>query len=211
MSLYKTLILVFLLTSCSATKLNDSWKNPEFKTFNPKNILVIGVTPDFEARKAFEFQLKMELNNRKINALQSTVVFEKSFQDSKQTEEEIEAQINKLLDAGYDSVLVSLVTGIDENESYSEGSSKIDYSLRKFIGYYLVYQDAYFEQDYYGNYKVYHIETSIYNLKKDSEKTLIWSANYDLVDPQTTDKAIKNYIKTVIKTLEKEKLIPKRY
>jgi len=74
--------------------------------------LVVGVTPDFEARSNFEFVLARALNARNINAIQSTVVFEKLFQDATKTEEEIEAQINQLLTVGYDTVLISSVKGI---------------------------------------------------------------------------------------------------
>lgn len=210
MRVLKILFVVLMLVNCSSTKLTEHWRNPDYDTtFHPKNILVIGVTADLEARKAFEFQLKNELNARQVNALQSTVVFEKSFQDSQQTEPEIEAQVNKLIKSGYDSILVSAVKGVDYNNSYSGGSSRLDYRLRKFIGYYLAYQEAYFNQEYYNSYKVFHIEASLYNLKKDSDKSLVWSGTYDIVDPKNVQESIDDYVKAVIKSLEKEKLISK--
>ncbi len=199
-----------LMISCSSTKLVTSWKNPEYQIFKPKKILVVGVTPNKEARKAFEFELINALNARKIYALQSAVVFETSFQDSKQTEKEIEDQVEILLSKGYDTVLVSLVKGVDENESYGSESSKTDYHLRRFIFYYLMYQDAYFEQNYYTRYKVFNIETSIYNLKKDADKALVWVGSFDLVDPNSSNKTISMYAEKLIKTLEKEKIIPKK-
>lgn len=203
-----TLVLVLMALSCSSTKLTKSWKNPDYYTFNPKKVLVVGVTPNYEARKAYEFQLITELNARKINALQSAVVFEKSFQDSKQTEKDIEAEIDRLLLNGYDTVLVSLVKGVDSKESYASDSPKTDYHLRKFIGYYLLYQDDYFNQDYYSRYKVFKIETSVYNLKKESDKSLVWRGSFDLIDPNSTNKIIDSYIKKLIKALEKDKIIP---
>ena len=178
--------------------------------FNPKNILVIGVTPNIEARKDFEFKLVNELNNRKINALRSATVFERSFQDAKQTELDIEAQVDKLLSKGYDAVLVSLVKGREENKSYAGKSVKTDYFLRKFTGYYFVFQDAYFNQDYYKSYKVFHIETSLYSLKRDSEKSLVWYGTYDLVNPSDLTEVIDDYVQLVIKALEKKQLIPKK-
>ena len=97
------LVLILLLLSCSSTRLIKSWKNPEFENFKPEKILVIGVTPNYEARKAFEFQIITELNARKINALQSAVVFESSFQNSELTEKDIEIQVNKLISNGYET------------------------------------------------------------------------------------------------------------
>ena len=202
------IILTILITSCSSTKLINSWKNPDYRIFDPKKILIISVTPNYEARKDFEFQVITELNARKINALQSAVVFETSFQDSKQTEVEIEAQVGKLLTNGYDTVMVSLVKGVDDKKSYSSYSAKTDYHLRRFILYYLAYQDAYFKQDYYSRYKVFNIETSIYTLKNDSDKSLVWQGSFDLIDPNSSTKAISFYVKKLIKTLENDKIIP---
>ena len=123
---YSILCILFVITSCSSIKKSESWRNPAFTDFNPKNVLVVGVTPDFEARSNFEFVLARELNARNINAIQSTVVFEKLFQDTTQTETEIETQINQLLTVGYDTVLVSAVKGVQENESRSGASPKFD-------------------------------------------------------------------------------------
>lgn len=204
------LFIVLTITSCMSTKLIESWKNPDYQTFTPKNVLVIGVTPDFDARSAFEFKLKSELNARKIIALQSAVVFETSFTDSKQTEADIEKQLNLLRSKGYDAILVSVVKGVENNQSYASESSKTDYHLRRFSPYYLLYQDAYFNQNYYNSYRVFHIETSLYSLKSNEIKSLVWSGNYDIVDPNNATKTIDGYVKAIIKSLEKEKIIPKK-
>lgn len=204
-------LVMLLLSNCASTSLTKNWNNPDYPSFSPKNILVIGVTPDLEARKAFEFQLIRALNARKVNALQSHVVFEKSFQDSKKTEAEIEAQIDQLVNAGYDAILISVVKAIEKNVSFSGKSSKLDYRLRKFIGYYLAYQEAYLNQQYYDKYNVFTIETSLYSLKKESYKSRVWSATYDLVDANNIQNSTKDYVKAVVKTLEKEGLIARKY
>ncbi|WP_339624721.1 hypothetical protein [uncultured Winogradskyella sp.] len=201
------LLLVFCITSCSSVKLNERWRNPKTKDFKPKNILIIGVNQDFNARKTFEFKLKNELNKRGINALQSHVVFREMFQATDQTEQEVKQQELKLIEAGYDCILIALVKGIDENQSYSGGSAKVDYSLRKFIGYYLAYRDNYLEQNYQKKYKVVTVETLLYSLKRDAKKRLVWSGSFDLVDPKNTDKVTDNYIKRLLKTLQRENLI----
>ncbi len=200
---------MLLLFDCASSSLTKRWKNPDVITFKPKNILVIGVTPDIKARKYFEFQLVKKLNSRQVNALQSHVVFEKSFQDSEKTETEIEAQVEKLISKGYDAILISVVKGVENNVSYSGSSSKLDYRLRKFIGYYLAYQDAYFKQGYYKNYRVFTIETSLYGLNYNVNKQLIWSGTYDIIDLANNQKTINTYVKKIIKALERESYIQK--
>ncbi|MBJ6369891.1 hypothetical protein [Snuella sedimenti] len=124
-------VLCLLAISCSSAKLTEHWRNPDYKTISPKRILVIGVTPNLEVRKAFEFQLATALNACKVNAIQSAVVFESVFHDAKQTEAEIKAKVDTLLSVGYDAVLVSAVKGVNETESYSSKSAKTDYRFKK--------------------------------------------------------------------------------
>ena len=50
----------------------------------------------------------------------------------------------------------------------------------------------------------------MYNLKNTSEKSLVWSGTYDIIEPNDVTKTIGNYVKAVIKSLEKEKLIPRK-
>ena len=55
-----------------------------------------------------------------------------------QTEAEMEEQIELLRSKGYNTILVTLVRGVDENTSYSGESVRLDYHLRQFIGYSLL-------------------------------------------------------------------------
>ncbi len=49
------IFIVLIIFSCeNTTQLKDYWKNPDFETYNPKKILVIGMTTDNEARHLFE-------------------------------------------------------------------------------------------------------------------------------------------------------------
>lgn len=194
---------------CSSMIQNNSWRNPSYKTFIPNNVLVIGVTSDMGNRTTFESQLQAELNKRKVRALQSRFVFEDSFQNNKQTETDIKNQVDKLLLKGYDTIIITIIKGIEDNKSFISGSSKLDYRLKQFIGYYLINQDAFFDQNNYEEYKVFNIETSVYNLKKESDKALVWSGDYDVIDPKNTSRTIKKYANTIIKSLEKEGIIPK--
>ena len=57
---------------------------------------------------------------------------------------------------------------------------------------------------------MFHIETSLYSLKSNEIKSLVWSGNYDIVDPNNATKTIDGYVKAIIKSLEKEKIIPKK-
>ena len=73
--------------------------------------------------------------------------------------------------------------------------------------YYYLTQDVYFLEGYYTKYKIYHLEASMYNLKENNDKSLVWVASIELVDPKQVNSTVKDYVKTIIKSLEKKQII----
>ena len=61
----RSIVWIFglLFVSCISTELVDYWKNPEFDSYHPNKILVVGITPNIEARQEFEKKLKQDGNN----------------------------------------------------------------------------------------------------------------------------------------------------
>ena len=200
-------ILSMLLVSCSSTRIIDSWKNKEYTDFKPKKVLIIGITQNLTGRKMFETQLRNALNSRGIHAEESFNVFEMNFTNSKQTEEEIQEQLEKLTDKSYDAVLISTVKGVDEKIVYSRGNKWVNRHWRRFGRYYYYYQEVYFSPGYYQNYNIYNVESSLYDFSS-KDKALVWVASYNIVDPKEIDKTVKDYVESMIKGLEKENLIP---
>ncbi|WNH07752.1 hypothetical protein [Thalassobellus suaedae] len=204
-------MVILILASCSSARMTDTWVNKALIISHPKKVLVVGLTENLTARKIFEEQLKTELNKRGIEAVESYDVFESTFTSLKQTEKDIQNEIKKLTQDGFDTILISVVKGVDEKESYSGNRYMMDYYWRGFGWYYFLYQDAYFIDGYYDRYKVYHIESSLYNLKANNEKSLVWVASYNLVDPRQINSSVSNYVKAIIKSLEKEQIIPNAF
>ena len=132
-----------------------------------------------------------------------------SFTNSKKTEEEVNSMINGLSDKGFDAVIISAIKGVDDKRSYSQGFYTIDYRWRHFGRYYYYYQDIYYNPEYYSEYKIYHVETSIYNLNEKNDKSLLWVGALDIVDPQSISKTVDSYVSAIINKLESEGLITK--
>ncbi|MBC8753516.1 hypothetical protein H2O64_02460 [Kordia sp. YSTF-M3] len=207
--LYYTLTLL-LLASCSTARMTDTWTNKEYTNYQPKKVLIVGLTENLTARQIFEEQLKNELADRGIVAVESYTVFKPSFTNLKQTQEAIEQEISRVSKQGFDAILISAVKGVDEKETYSGDRYRTDYYWRRFGRYYYLHQDVYLVEGYYNKYKVYHIEASLYNLKEDSDKSLVWVASYNIVDPKQISTTVTNYVTAIIKSLEQEELIRKK-
>lgn len=200
-------LAILLLASCSSTQMVDSWRSKNYDNYQPKKILIVGLTENLTARKLFEAQLKSELQNRGIEAVESYDVFSPVFTSTKQTEEAIKKEIESISKEGFDAILVSAVKGVNEKTTYSGDNIRTGYYWRPFGRYYYLYQDVYFVEGYYNTYNVYNIESSLYNLKENNDKSLVWVASYAIVDPKKISATVSRYVEAIIKALEKEQLI----
>lgn len=208
----KILVIIGLLvlTACSSIKFVDSWRNEEITSFKPKKLLVVGMTDNLTARKLFEEELKKAFLLHNIYAEESTIVFDKTFTKSKKSEAEVDEMIQEIADEGFDAVIISAVKGVDKKITYPSNYYSVGYRWSHFGYYYFRFQDVYYNPGYYESYKVYNVETSIYNLNEGKEKSLVWVGSLNLVDPQTISSTVKKYVTKIIEQLEYENLIEKR-
>lgn len=207
----KALFYIFFLvvfSSCSSTKITDSWRNPDFPNYQPKKIVLLGVTNNLTARTTYEEELKKVFANRAVEAVESYNVFKPTFTNLKQTGKNIKNEVEKLSNQGFDAILISTVQAVEDKVVYDINIPKYYPYTRRFGHYYYLNQEIYYNNRLYDNYKVYHIEISLFNLINDTEKTLVWVASYDIVDPQKINTTIKDCVKALVISLEEEGFIP---
>jgi len=202
------LIILLILLGCSSTRITESWRNPEYIDYQPNKILILGITPNLTVRNIYEEKLTTALENKGIKANESFNIFNTTFTDLRQSEEDIETEIKTLSKKGFDAIIISAVKGYDERISYSGDLLPDEYNLRQFAPYYHLHQEVYFDENLYEEYKVYHIEISLYDLTIDTEKSLVWIASYDIIDPKKINNTIKDCVSAIINSLEKEGIIP---
>ncbi|MHB1196953.1 MAG: hypothetical protein ACYC0A_08950 [Lutibacter sp.] len=201
---------ILLLSACSSTRFVDSWKNTGITSFEPKKMLVVGMTDNLTARKIFEEKLKNAFVLRNIYAVESTDVIDGTFTNAKKSEQEIDEMIRKVAYQGFDTVVITSIKGVDERINYqTEYYPTIGYRWSRFGRYYYWYQDIYYSPQYYDSYKVYNVETVIYNISEDDTKSLVWVGALNLVDPQSINASVNDYVTSIIKQLERENLIKK--
>ncbi|SNR72104.1 hypothetical protein SAMN06265371_1106 [Lutibacter agarilyticus] len=202
------IFVFFILLSCSSTRINESWRNPEYVNYQPSKVLILGITPNLTARKIYEEKLKLAFIHKGVMANEGTTIFKRSFTNLKQTEEDIEEQIDTLLEKGYDAILISAVKGYENRITYRGELLRNDIRFNRFGPYYYLHQDVYFDDEIYQEYKVYHIEISLYDLKSKTEKSLVWVASYDIIDPKKIKATIKDCVDAIVSSLEEEGILP---
>ena len=205
---YIYLLIVLNFISCGSTKITNSWKNDAYINYQPKKILVLGITPNKEARTIYENELKFELIKRNILACEGFNILEPDFSNINQVEQKIENEVEKLTELGFDAILLATIKGFEEKIPFDGNIFKNNDSFYGFENYYFLNQDIYNDRNYFEKYKVFHLEVSLFNLTYENKKTLVWLATYDIVDPKKIEKTTKQCIVKILKTLEKEAIIP---
>ena len=202
------LLILFSLINCSSTKIIENWKNPNIDSYEPHKVLIVGMTPNIEARLQFENQIKEEYENRGIEATISLDLFEPTFITEKKTEEELKQVENTLIENGYDTVLFTKIVGVENKvTNYSDNRD----TYKKFNEDYLQHQDIYYKPQYYESYKVFHAETSLYCLCPTKDRELIWKGFIDITDPDNVDETVTDYVELLLFILEEQHLIETVY
>lgn len=204
---YGYIILIFLFVGCHTAKTTKSWKNEQYLNYQPNKILILGVTPNVEAKTIYEIELKKALTKKSIEAFEASKVLSPAFNSNKQDEIAIEKEVKYLKDLGFDAIIIAAIKGFDEKVPFSGPIFKIEDASYGFENYYFLNQDIYYKRDYYIKYKVFHLEVSLYNLTSKNEKALVWLGTYDIVDPQKIKETVKKCVRKILKSLEKEELI----
>jgi len=203
------LMLFSLFMGCSSTLLVNSWKNPDILKLTTDKLLVVGIAQNINARSLFEEKLRSQFFLRDINAIKSLDVFNPEFTHAQKSEEDITEELKMIKDKGFDAVLVTAVKGVENKRVSGKEYDDVNYRFNTFNDYYFTYQDIYFQPNYYEEYKVYHVETSLYSITSNNERALVWSGSIDIIDPSKAHDTVIDFVNTIIKSLEKERLIKK--
>lgn len=200
-------LVFFSLISCSSTNIIENWKNPNIDSYEPHKVLIVGMTPNTEARLQFEKQIKEEYENRGIEATISLDLFKVTFTEEKKSEAELKQIENTLIENGYDTVLFTKIVGVEDKVAYYKNYGDNSDTYKKFNQDYLEHQDIYYNTDYYENYKVFHAETTLYCLCPTKDRELIWKGFIDITNPETVDKTVTDYVELLLFVLEEQNLI----
>ncbi len=201
------LLLAGLLYSCTSSELVENWKNPDIDTFEAQKVLVIGITPDDGNRKIFEKKLASELKKSGVNAVKSLGFFQEKFTTSPKTEEQLMALEEQLIEQGFDAILLSKVVGVEDRVTVVKAYRNLDKTFKSFRDDYFENQEIYHDEEYYEEYQIFHAESSLYCLCPEKEKELIWRGSIDITEPETTKKAVNDYVKVVIWALKGQQLL----
>tara|TARA_R110000851_G_scaffold190370_1_gene340920 strand:- start:238785 stop:239417 length:633 start_codon:yes stop_codon:yes gene_type:complete len=199
-------IFVTLLSGCSSSRLVDEYINTEAPNFQANKVLVVGLTPDAVLQRQFEYSLSQALEAEGVITVKSVEYFESTFSENNQTEENLKSIENELLNAGFDAVLFSKVTGQESKVTIGQSYRNLAKSFESFSDYYNENRTVYGNEQI-EDYPVYNTETSLYCLCPGKERDLIWRGKIDIVNPPGAASTIRDYVKTIVQTLKRNNLL----
>lgn len=204
--LFILLVFTVLLSSCSSSRLVDQYINTESPNFQANKVLVVGLTPDGGLQRQFEYSLVNALEAENVLAVKSVDYFEEPVNEIDQSEENLANLKKQLMDAGFDAVLFSKVTGQESKVTAVQSYRNLTKSFESFNDYYNENRPVTDSQQT-EDYPVYNTETSLYCLCPLKERDLIWRGKIDIVDPPGAATTIRDYVKTLVQTLKKNNLL----
>ncbi len=198
-------ILLVFLSGCATTTLTGVWKNPEYSGKTIHKVLVVGVARQDTYRRIFEDEFSRELQARGVSATPSYTLF---------TLEELKnekAAAAKVKARGFDFMIISKITGRQNKEMVTPGSTYVfdgNYEPPFYhLGWYDYYSRSFeivHEPSQVIKYEVVTAESNLYDVKTGA---LIWSAVSDTVVQGSKEELIKSFVQEVVANLANMQLL----
>ncbi|APG65172.1 hypothetical protein LPB136_07355 [Tenacibaculum todarodis] len=210
LKIFLLFFISILFNNCTTADLVGSWKSPDIDTLTVTKILVIGMTPNVNARREFKKKIKDEYAVRGIEAVMSLDVLDSNFTFDSLPENQIKIIENILTSNFYDAVLFTKVKGIEDRVVYNDNFERKEYLDVKFKEDYNNHLKIINDPKYYDKYKVYHAETSLYCICPTKDRDLAWKGSINIVDPTSVEETVNDYVNVLILAMEELNLIPEK-
>lgn len=205
--LFTFLPIIALLLGCSSSELVENWKNPDIELFESQKVLVVGITADLNNRETFEHDLTAALKKKGVNAIKSLDLFEKFYDNSPKTEEQLLELETELIQEGFDAILLSKVVGVEEKVTVVSAVRNMNSTFKNFREDYYKNQEIYHDQYYYEEYQIFHAQSTLYCICPEKEREIIWQGSIDVTEPHNIKKAINDYVKILVWALKEQKVL----
>ncbi|HEY8659812.1 MAG TPA: hypothetical protein VIL78_12300 [Hanamia sp.] len=197
--------LLFLMASCSSSRITYSWKSEAVPAKNYNKIMVVGLLSDndMDLREKMENHLVGDLETRGYQAISSLKEYgPKSFENMKEAD-----ALDKLHNSGVDAVITIVLLDKKRERYYVPG--RVYYSpytiyQRRFWGYYSTIYGRIYSPDYYQVSTKYFWESNFYDM---DSKELLFSAQTESFDPESAASLANEYGQMIVNEMAKKGII----
>lgn len=186
--------LSILVSSCSSTKLLDSWKSQNFDSLSNSKILVISKTPENDVRKSYESAIANKLRTKNIDAIESHIHYPSLREAS--TPEAQNLVVKQFKKDGITAIILTSLKQTIETPNGSKVSQEDipkDYEDKRSFDPNKVNK----ENGTVSTSKTYILEGLIYNLTLDRGEQLVNVCLVNVTDPDSPEKIRKSFTKII--------------
>ena len=209
----KNLIIVicctaFMISGCAISYLKNSSNVSGAKKSYDK-ILVVAKAKDKLSRIKFEDQVVADFALQGIKAFSSMEVIRTENFDKEVTEKDLEQMRLKLVEDGYDGVIITNLVNVNNYTDVVSGGTNtaiVGTRYGRFGRYYRSYPVTYWEPDQVQTGVEYTLESCLYDITINPEDNLQWVGRFQVKDPSSLVKAIEKYSKELTEALVLESI-----
>lgn len=204
MMLYSTLFLfsLTLFTSCSSTKLVESWSDSSLGIKPVKNILILGVMHNDMQRRVYEDVFAKRITKDGVNGVAGFTIMPN--REDYDDENEIREAIKK---TGVDAALIARLVAIKKETTYVPPSVTYQPSFGYNRGLYDYYGSSYrsmYTPGYTTTDTIVKLETTVFSVE--TEK-MIWAGSTQSFNPSSTKSVVSKNADLIVADMKKAGLM----
>lgn len=192
--IFIVLILGICASSCSpTTQIVNSWRDPDATVHiaDIHKFVVAALLKNESTKRSTEDDMAKLFPGK---AVQSYKVF-----GSGELREGEDFYKQKLIDGGYDGIVIMRLVKVEKDQYYVPGSYPAYYG--GWWGYYHYAYPGFYDPGYLATDKTFYVETNVYSTKRDK---LIWTAITSSVDPSGREDLFDKVAKKVADKMKSE-------
>ena len=190
-------LVTALLAACASTVALNTWKDKGYDNTRLKKILVVTGLQRNADDRLLQDSLVNQLKENGVEAIAGYTELKDSGHPAK------EQVINYAARHGFDAVLVSRITGENTEAVYHPPIAyAAPYPYYSYFDTY--YPHIYDRAGFAAKYKYYYLESNIYAV---NDKSLIWTAVSEALDPQNMTEEIKVFANKIVSAIKDGALI----
>ena len=190
-------LVTALLAACASTVALNTWKDKGYDNTRLKKILVVTGLQRNADDRLLQDSLVNQLKENGVEAIAGYTELKDSGHPAK------EQVINYAARHGFDAVLVSRITGENTEAVYHPPIAyAAPYPYYSYFDTY--YPHIYDRAGFAAKYKYYYLESNIYAV---NDKSLIWTAVSEALDPQNMTEEIKIFANKIVSAIKDGELI----
>jgi hypothetical protein len=186
--------LLFGLTACSGTRLNNVWRDPDYKAapFHQVAVFVLGADPAVQQLAEDEVVRRLPMKTRGISGTGMMPDAERG--DLNKARERLRA-------GGFDGVMIAHLVGVEGPQPWAQGSlQQVPISYRTMSNYYVTASEEAEKSSLLQRPTIVRVQLNLYALQSEA---LVWSASSQTFNPQATRDVAGDVGKIAVEELQK--------